>query len=82
MPKNRSSTTKNLIGYGCSQDHAPITWWWRTQQQGQWMNSRVYRPWKGLKVLERIVSKSGEWEPVTLVQGTIPAALQRNHEPA
>ena len=48
MPKkNRSSKTKNWIGYGCSQDHAPITWWWRTQQQGQWMNSRVCKPWKG-----------------------------------
>ena len=43
---------------------------------------------QSLQALERIESfgedcfKSGKRELVTLVQGTIPAALQRNHEPA
>ena len=43
---------------------------------------------QSLQALERIESsgkdcfESGKWGPVTLVQGTIPAALQRNHEPA
>ena len=80
MPRNRRSTTKNLMGYGCSQDHAPITWWWRTQQQGQWMNSRVYRPWKGLKVLERIVSNlgSGSLSPWSKAPSQLPSNATTN----